>query len=211
MRLFSYLPAVAVLILSMQATEAAAQMGGGRSGMSTAAPLTNVKPYKELQNMGACVARYERKKALTLIATVPGSKEEEAMFDRLFFGERETCMPGGAQMVMPVIFARGALAEGLLSVGGVPDTLRLKSSAPQEVKDLHGAARCYTSGNRNAVATLLKTTPGSPEEIKAVAGLWNDFRTCMPGFNVRLNAPWIRFLLAEALLRLEPGTTASGG
>jgi hypothetical protein len=32
----------------------------------------------------------------------------------------------------------------------------------------------------------------------------------MPGFTVRLNAPWIRFLLAEALLRTGPTTTAAG-
>jgi len=29
-------------------------------------------------------------------------------------------------------------------------------------------------------------------------------------FTVRLNAPWIRFLLAEALLRLSPDTTLLG-
>jgi hypothetical protein len=161
--------------------------------------------------MGACIARHERKNALALIATVPGSPEEDKTFDRFFFGERSTCMAGGTEMTMSIIFARGAVAEGLLAMGGVPDTYRLANSSPDQVRDLHGAARCYTSGNRNVVAALLKTQPGSPDEVKAVGGLWNDFRACMPGFNVRLNAPWIRYLLAEALLRLEPGTTAHEG
>jgi hypothetical protein len=78
------------------------------------------------------------------------------------------------------------------------------------VRDLHGVARCYTSGHRNEVEALMKIHPGSQEEVKAVAALWEDFRKCMPKFQVRLNAPWIRFLLAEALLRIEPNTVASG-
>jgi hypothetical protein len=111
---------------------------------------------------------------------------------------------------MPTVFARGAIAEGLLRSEGVPDNYRLPAPTPAEARDLHGVARCYTSGHRTEVETLLQTQPGSPEEVKAVAALWNDFRTCMPGFKVRLNAPWIRFLLAEALLRLEPNVTTSG-
>ena len=193
------------------AAPAFAQLAPGRSGTSTSAPLTNVQPFKELRFLGSCIARSERKIALALIATVPGSPEEERAFDRLFYGERSTCMFGGTQMTMPIIFARGAVAEGLLQSEGVPDTYRLTSPAPAEVSDLHGAARCYTAGHQTAVEALLRTQPGSPEEVKAVAALWNDFRTCMPGFKVRLNAPWIRFLLAEALLRLGPNTTASGG
>ena len=52
---------------------------------------------------------------------------------------------------------------------------------------------------------MLATRAGSAEELAATTALWNDFRTCLPRhFNVRLNAPWIRYLLAEAILRLAP-------
>jgi hypothetical protein len=111
---------------------------------------------------------------------------------------------------MPISFARGAIAEGLLLTGGVPDTYRLAIPSPADARELHGVARCYAAGHQNEVEKLLKTHPGSREEVAAVAALWNDFRKCMPGKTVRLNAPWIRFLLAEALLRTPSSTTASG-
>ncbi|HEY0044908.1 MAG TPA: hypothetical protein VGB62_10200 [Allosphingosinicella sp.] len=189
---------------------ASAQFGTGQSGSSSSVPVSNVRPYKELQSYGTCLARTARKGALAVIATEPGSREESKILDKYFYGEQTTCMFGGTRMQMPALFARGALAEGLLRSDGVPAEYRLAAPVPSEVKDLHGVARCYTAGHRSEVETLLKTNPGTAEEVKAVAGLWNDFRTCMPGFKVRLNAPWIRFLLAEALLRLEPNTTASG-
>lgn len=188
-----------------------AQVAPGHSGHSTSTPLTNVKPYRELRLFGSCYARSHRKLALILIATVPDSAEEEKAFRRMVYGEDVSCLPGGSTMRMPILFARGAIAEGLLSNGGVPDNYRLSAPAPAEARDLHAVARCYTSSHRTEVEALLKTHPGSREEVKAVAALWNDFRGCMRGFNVRLNAPWIRFLLAEALLRLPPPAPASSG
>jgi hypothetical protein len=190
--------------------EAASQIGQGQSGHSSSAPLTNVRPFRELQVFGACFAKSRRRDALTLIATVPGSSEENKAFRQLVFGEHEGCLFGGTRMAMPIVFARGAIAEGLLKAEGVPESYRLLKPTPAEVRDLHGVARCYTDGHRSEVQALLKTQPGSPEEVAAISALWNDFRTCMPGFNVRLNAPWIRFLLAEALLRLGPNSTTSG-
>ncbi len=186
------------------------QAQAGQSGHSTDTPLSNVKPFRELQNFGTCFARTHRRGALTLIATPPGSPEEEKAFNRMVFGDDAPCLAGGTRMSMPIIFARGAIAEGLLRSEGVPDTHRLASLSPGEAKDLHGVARCYTSKHRTNVEKLLQTPPGTREEVTAVAGLWPDFKTCMPGFNVRLNAPWIRFLLAEALLRLEPDVVTSG-
>jgi hypothetical protein len=143
------------------------------------------------------------------VATAPGSREEDKVLKRFVYGERTTCLYGGTEMRMPSIFARGAIAEGLLRTGGVPAEYRLPAPAASEVRDLHGAARCYTSGHRSDVQKLLETDPGTPQEVKAVAAIWDGLRACMPGFKVRLNAPWIRFLLAEALLRVEPNATAS--
>lgn len=188
-----------------------AQVAPTHSGHSTSSPLTNVKPFRELRAFGSCYARTQRKAALSLIATVPDSAEEEKTFRRMVYGEDAHCLPGGTTMRMPILFARGAIAEGLLLNGGVPDSHRLSAPAPAEARDLHAVARCYTSGHRTEVEVLLKTHPGTREEVKAVAALWNDFRACMRGFNVRLNAPWIRFLLAEAMLRLPPPAPASSG
>jgi hypothetical protein len=144
------------------------------------------------------------------MATTPDSPEEKKILKKWVYGERETCLFGGSEMVMPGLFARGAIAEGLLRAEGVPATHRLPSPSAAEVRDLHGAARCYTSSHRAEVQKLMQFHPGSREEMTAIAALWPGFKACMPNFTVRLNAPWIRFLLAEALLRLEPNTTASG-
>jgi hypothetical protein len=202
-----WLASIAIVLCS---GEAAAQIGTGRSGISTSTPLSNVRPYKELQSFGDCLARKSRKAALAVVATAPGSREEDKILKKYVFGEHETCLFGGTEMQMPAIFARGAIAEGLLRAEGVPAEYRLPAPAPSAVRDLHGAARCYTSGHRGEVRKLLQTDPGTPQEVQAVAAIWDEFRTCMPNFKVRLNAPWIRFLLAEALLRVEPNTTRSG-
>lgn len=201
----------ASIAIGLCSGEAAAQFGGGQSGVSTSTPMSNARPYKELQSFGICLARTARTAALAVVATAPGSREEDKVLKKFVYGERTTCLFGGTQMQMPAVFARGAIAEGLVRSGGVPAEYRLPAPAPSGVRDLHGAARCYTSGHRSDVEKLLQTDPGTPQEVKAVAALWDEFRACMPGFKVRLNAPWIRYLLAEALLRVGPNTTASGG
>jgi hypothetical protein len=199
--------AIAIVLCS---GEAAAQFGTGQSGTSTSTPVSNVRPYKELQAFGTCLARTARNAALAVVATVPGSRDEDKVLKKFVYGERSTCLFGGTEMRIPDVFARGVIAEGLLRSGGVPAEFRLPAPAPSEVRDLHGAARCYASGHRGDVGKLLQTDPGTPQEVKAVAEIWDEFRKCMPNLKVRLNAPWIRFLLAEALLRVEPNTTASG-
>jgi len=188
---------------------ASAQLAHGRSGMSSSEQLSNVRAFSDLRHFGRCFAQTERRVALTVIATVPDSPEEREAFDRFVFGERENCLFGGTDMAMPILYMRGAIAEGLLHSGGVPDTYRLSAPTPAEVHNLHDVARCFTAGHRAQVEALLETEAGSRQETAAVAALWNDFRACMPGVSVRLNAPWIRFLLAEALLRTAPDAAAS--
>ena len=190
--------------------EANAQLGPGRSGMSTSGRLENVQAFRDLRAFGVCYARTQRRDALALIATAPDSREETEEFRRRVYGERSTCMFGGTNMSLSTIYMRGTIAEGLLRSGGVPETHRLPAPAQGEIRTLHEAARCYATGQRATVQALLETQPGSAEETAAVGALWNDFRVCIAGFRVRLNAPWIRYLLAEALLRLEPsGATPS--
>lgn len=206
MRLLALFTLVAALF---QAGPAQAQ--GGRSGMSTGAPLTNVDAHRDLSAFGHCYARTHRSAALALIATTPGSREESRVFDRLVGGERYTCMAGGTETNASLIYFRGVIAEGLLKAGqGVPDNLVLAIPTVAEVSDLGGVARCYAAGHSTEIQSLLATNVGSREDSAAVAALWDDFRACMPaGFRVRLNAPWIRFLLAEAALRLPRAAAAS--
>lgn len=182
----------------------------GRSGHSTSSPATNVKAFNELRSYGICLARNQRTRALQAIATQPGSDEEKKALNGLVYGEKYSCIFGGTEMTFPTLFARGILAEGLLRSGGVPAQYQLTSLEPADKKDLHGVARCYVNGHRAEAEAVLATAPASPEELKAIAAAWEDFRTCMPGFNVQLNAPWIRFLMAEALLRLPPAAPAAG-
>ena len=200
-----------ILMLLALSLASAVSAQSGRSGMSSSAPLTNVRAYSELRAFGECFARYQRRSALAVIATVPGSVDEDKALHEQFYGEHDTCAFGGTQMTMSSVFARGVIAEGLLRAKGVPDEYRLSAPAPGEAQDLHGVARCYAHGHPAEVQALLETQPGGPQELKAVGALWQDFRVCMPGFNVRLNAPWIRFLLAEAILRLGPDTPRKGG
>lgn len=207
----------AVVLLSLVgfaglAGEANAQMGGGRSGMSTGDRQENIDAFSELSVFGRCFALSNRRDAFTLIATAPGSPEERAAFDRLVFGE-QPCLAGGSgtRVQASIIYMRGVIAEALLEMhADVPAGLLLPAPALAEVRDLGGVARCYAAGHRPQVQALVATRAGSAEELAAVSALWNDFRTCLPRqFNIRLNAQWIRFLLAEAMLRLAPPAPTS--
>lgn len=187
---------------------ASAQLAGGRSGISSGERLEHINAYRELQLLGICFARTQRPAALAVIATTPGSREERQVLDRRFFGERGTCAHGGTNMRMSTVHARGAIAEGLFKSGGVPPEYRLPAPAPTEVRDLLGAGLCFAASHRAEAQALLETQAGSEEETAAVTALWEDFRTCIPGFRIRLNAIWIRYILAEGLLRLAPANPA---
>lgn len=183
------------------AHSASAQLGPGQSGMSTSGELGNVKLLRDLDEFGRCFARTSRKDAIALIATKPGSKEENQVYRRLARDDQQ-CLYGGTRMYSSVVYIRGAIAEGLLRTGGVPASLLLPAPAAGEVTSLSEAARCYTRGHAVQVRSLLEMKAGTREEAAAIAALWSDFRACLPKrATVRLNALWIRFLLAEALLR----------
>lgn len=181
-----------------------------QSVISTSRKVTNVRAYEELRVLGACVASSQRERALAVIAAEPNSAAEDAALRKSVYGTREDhCMWEGTKMSIPGVFARGVVAEGLLKAG-VPDSFRLTAPSPAEVRNLHGAARCYTNGHRAQARALLEKKMGSPEEVQAVAALWGDFQACLGPVKARLNAPWVRLLVAEALLRLPPETTGAG-
>lgn len=190
---------------------AAAQLGTSRSGMSTSERLENVRAMRALSRFGGCIARTYRNGALAILASEPGSDEEGELFRRYVFGE-QTCAL--YDTTVSLVYMRGVIAEGLLRSGeALPANYRLPAPVLAEVRNLHDAARCYVSGRHDRVQALLATEAGSAEELAAVRALWSEFSdACIPdNFRFRLNASWIRFLLAEAMLRLAPATAPNAG
>jgi len=182
-----------------------AQIAAGRSGTSTADRIRTVNAFNELNTFGRCMVMAGRSRAFALLLPEAGSREEATLYQRDVFGEN-SCLNPGTDMQLSIVYVRGVIAEALFEMHApVPAELLQTAPVLAEVRDLGGVARCYTAGHRSQVEALLATHAGSAEELAAVSALWNDFRTCLPQhFNVRLNAPWIRFLLAEAILRLPP-------
>jgi hypothetical protein len=194
-----------VLAALALAGTAAAQTPSGRSGTSTGDTVGNMNAYRELRLFGICIVRTQRSSALAIIAAAQGSPEERRAMQGTVFGELDTnCMGGGDRTVMSPVLARGTIAEGLLLSGGVPQNMLLPAPAPNEVRDLGGAGRCYAVGHQAEIRALLATPIGSPQERAAAAALWPDFRPCLARYNLRLNPVWIRYILAEGLLRLAP-------
>ena len=186
------------------AGEANAQIAPGRSGMSSADRIATVNAFNELNTFGRCMVIATRSRAFFLLAPAPGSREETALFRRHVFGEN-SCLAPGTEMQLSIIYMRGVIAEALFEMNApVPAELLQTAPALAECAILAGSpaatrpaieARCRRCSRRRREA------PGSA----AVSALWNDLRTCLPqNLNVRLNAPWIRFLLAEAILWLAP-------
>ena len=197
--------------LAALAGGAAAQNAPARSGHSTATEAENMQAFVELSAFGRCFARSNRAGALSLIATAPGSAEEHALFDRLVSRREETCLGEGTNTSGSLVYWRGVIAEALLELNvPLPPELRQQAPTATEVRDLGGVARCYSAGHRADVVALLETRPGSRQELAAATALWTEFRRCLPpSVNVRLNPQWIRYLLAEALLRLPPAAPAA--
>ena len=198
-----------LLCLAGTATISGAAVGQGRSGMSTDVPIENARLYRDLSRFGRCFVEGKRNRALALIATVPGSQEEAQAFGRL--NREQGCLLPGNNISIPTVYYRGIIAEALYHANeGVPESHILPAPTVDEVRTLSDTARCYASGHRPQVQGLLATELGSAEQGAAVASLWEGFRACLPPeARIRLNATWIRFLLAEALLRLPPDGPAT--
>jgi len=202
-RILAVASGLAAVVLS---GSAAAQTPTARSGMSTADTVGNMNAYRELRDFGICFARTQRSAAIAIIAAPQNSPEERRAMQGTVFGDDliTNCMGGGDRTSMSTIFARGTVAEGLLLSGGVPPQLLRPAPSPEQVTDLAGAGRCYAAGHQGEIRALLATRISSPEERAAAAALWTEFRPCLARYNIRLNAVWIRYILAEGLLTLAP-------
>jgi hypothetical protein len=117
-----------------------------------------------------------------------------------------------SQFAHALIAGRVAIAEALLERGApVPAALVRAAPAPgAEIRKYREAARCYAANHGTDIRTLLASSPGGQRELAALRPLADDFFHCMPASaqDRRFNATHLRYMLAEALLRL-PSATAS--
>ena len=192
---------------------ASAQLAPGLSGKSTTYYAGREESLRDLTFFGRCYAKKNRDDALALIATRPSSAEEARVYAKLFGRDNLLCLAPGTSLRAPLAYVRGAIAEGLfLAEGRVPPSHALPVPAPAQVRNLSDAARCYAAGHKEQVQTVLATRVGSREENEAVSALLSDFAACLPaGVKVNFDATVIRFRLAEALLRLQPGGAGAAG
>ena len=184
---------------------ASAQLGTGQSGFTTI-QSSDEQALREVVTFGRCFASSRRNDSLSLIATQPGSREEAEAFHRLVFFEDQICLAAGSRLGAPIVYVRGAIAEGLLRSGQpLPESLQLPVPAVSEVRTLSDLARCYAAAHREQVRALLATRPGSRQESEAVSAIAREFGSCMPApASLRYDSIQVRYRLIEALLRLAP-------
>ena len=209
--LLKSLAAVAILCVPMSVQ---AQITGDRSGTSTQYFIEGQEVLDTVANYGRCYASMNRRAAIALVATRPGSAEEAKVYRQLFNNQNQSCLGNVTQLRMPHAMVRGAIAEGLYHKRiPVPPGLAVSTvPSPDQVKNFSDAALCYANANRSIVQALVDDTrPGSKKEFEAVQRLSPGLQNCVPPSKtkrVELDVTLIRFRLAEALWRL--GMTPSG-
>jgi hypothetical protein len=205
------LGASVLVVGGVLAGQALAQLPPGVSGSSTLLVSNDAEDaLRTLAAFGNCYARLSTERAFELIATEPHSREEAETYRRLFRSDSQNCLGEGMDLRAPVTFVRGAIAEGLLEHGiAVPAALVRAAPAPgAEIRRYSEAARCYAAGHGAEIRALLATPPGGQRELAALRPLADDFFRCMPASaqDRRFNATHLRYMLAEALLRLPPAS-----
>ena len=194
---------------------AIAQIGRGYSGRSDGEIeyVDNEEAMRILSAFGNCYAQHSTTRALELIGTDPGSREEAETYRRLFRTQNLNCLGEATELTMPVAYVRGAIAEGLLERNTVlPANLVRAAPAPGvEVRKLSEAARCYAVGHGAQIRAMLATPASGERQMAALRPMVDGFFNCLPASarNRRLDATQLRYVLAEALLRL-PATAPAG-
>jgi hypothetical protein len=193
----------------------AAQIASGISGSSTTSTFDEGEAWRTLRAFGHCYSSRNLAGALALIATEPGSRAEAETYRRLFRGDSQ-CLGGNTELAMPVAMVRGAIAEGLYrNRAALPANLTLAAPvAGAPIRRFSEAARCYAATHRDQVRSLVETTaPGSRQELTALNDMASDFIRCLPeaARNRGLNPTQVRYLVAEALLRLPASPSAAAG
>ena len=203
------------ILLLAASTAAIAQLAPGQSGSSTQSYSNGPEVWDDLAEFGKCYASIERKEALVLVSTRPGSMEELQTYKRLFRKPYQSCLADVTSMSFSPFLVRGAIAEGLYRKKvPVPANLAVTSIPSREqVTNFGEAAICYVARHRDAAQSLVDGThPGSKKEADAVMAMSDGISECIPPNakkTLALDTTPLRFRLAEALWRL--GIVPGGG
>jgi hypothetical protein len=210
---FLYRTSLAAALLAFVPHVVLAQLAPSRSGSSTESTLTPEEYWEAVRDFGRCFVHRTPAHAFTLLSTIPGSRQEGAVITVLMRGD-VTCLGDVSRMRFRSQHIRGAFAEGLIR-NGTPIPARLALAAPAAgtpVHTIHEAARCYTAPHGAEVRALVtETRPGSPQERTAIVRMFPDFLHCVPpeARNLQFDATDLRYVLAEALLRMGPTAPAA--
>src|SRR3954470_21499087 len=144
-------------LLVTASTAAAAQLAPGVSGSSSLSYSNGPEVWDDLAAFGKCYASMERKDALILVATRPGSMEELQTYKRLFRKPYQSCLASVSSMAVSPFLVRGAIAEGLYHKR-IPVPATLVVTAPpsrEQVQNLGDAAICYAAHHRDTTQSLV--------------------------------------------------------
>ena len=204
------------LFLGMNAQGASAQIAPGYSGSSDGGTvyMGNEEIWQALRVFGSCYARLSTAHALELLGNEPGTQGERDAVRRAI-RDPQNCFGYVSRVRAPYAWLRGAVAEGLWKRRvAIPTTLlRGAPARGTESRNIHDSARCVAAAHGDQVRALLATSIGSRGEREtAEALLSGPFMRCVPpevGALI-LSPLMVRYMLAEALLRL-PSSTATAG
>lgn len=179
-----------------------------RAGSSTQYHFSGQEVWDTLSDYGRCYASTERKDALKLVATRPGSVEEAETYKDLFGKPYQSCLGNVTTLRVSHLMVRGAIAEGLYKkkVAVPADLMVAAAPSADQVRNISDAALCYASRHRNQAQSLVDGTKvGTEDEFAAVGALWGAFAECVPAAarnSMKIEATLVRFRIAEALWRL---------
>ena len=204
----------AILLVAAMPAAAMGPLEGSHSGSSTMTYFNGQAGMNELRDFGVCYASSERKDALKLVATKPGTSEEAETYRALFGKANQYCLHGVTTLHASSMLVRGAIAEGLYKKK-IPVPAELAATAIPPVEQVHSisdAALCYVGGHRAEAQSLIDgTKPGSKEEFAALNALWGSFVECIPASarnSVQIDGTLVRFRIAEAMWKLGMGLGA---
>jgi hypothetical protein len=194
-----------IALLSLP-TLAAAQIAGGRSGVSTIHSFNGRMAFDDLNAFGECFASSQTKDAIRLVSTEAGSVDEARVYKELFSKE-QFCIGDLLSLQVPWRLVRGAVAEGFYARRMPPPAnLALpRDLPPEKVQSVMDAATCYVGKHPVDARALVETTkPASKEESAAFDALWSNFEACLPANmpkNYQFDELLLRYRFAEALWR----------
>ena len=182
--------------------------------------LTNDAAAQVMHRFALCVGM-RREAAGRVLATLPGSREESALVERLIDPMPPTCEVGGLLLEFSPRYLRGGIAEAVwradfadpsrprkkspLAVFPVPSADRASGldEAQKGIIGLVVFAECTARTDRASVAALLAARYGSSAELGAYQSLQSAMENCLPdGMELKLTPLRLRGYLAEGAYRV---------